>query len=220
MKSWTDAKKAKWRNSDSRQIKAEIELGHYTWVPPPPEPDEPDVPDEPETPEQPTEPDEHTHTYILYSVLSEENKNMSVEYKCECGDERTEYVKVEFAGEDGSGIVLVPDENGVIDFSDLEGKYMLIATDDTGEELMIYEINLAPNTPDEPAEPEQPDEPETPDHPGDKEQENGEQEEKKTSAAAVLLPILFVLGIGGVVTFIIIKKKKSNNKSENKKENQ
>ena len=157
---------------------------------------------------------------------------MSVEYKCECGDERTEYVKVEFAGEDGSGIVLVPDENGVIDFSDLEGKYMLIATDDTGEELMIYEINLAPNTPDEPAEPEQPDEPvtpdeptnpdepETPDHTGDKEQENGEQEEKKTSAAAVLLPILFVLGIGGVVTFIIIKKKKSNNKSENKKENQ
>ncbi len=47
MKSWTDAEKAKWRNSDSRQIKAEIELGHYTWVPPPPEPDEPDV-DEPE----------------------------------------------------------------------------------------------------------------------------------------------------------------------------
>ena len=45
MKSWTDAKKAKWRNSDSRQIKAEIELGHYTWVPPPPEPDEPDVPE-------------------------------------------------------------------------------------------------------------------------------------------------------------------------------
>jgi hypothetical protein len=47
MKSWTDEQKAKWRNSDSRQIKAEIELGHYTWVPPPPEPDEPDV-DEPE----------------------------------------------------------------------------------------------------------------------------------------------------------------------------
>ena len=45
MKSWTDAKKAKWRNSDSRQIKAEIELGHYTLVPPPPEPDEPDVPE-------------------------------------------------------------------------------------------------------------------------------------------------------------------------------
>ena len=45
MKSWTDTAKAKWRDSDSRQIKAEIELGHYTWVPPPPEPDEPDVPE-------------------------------------------------------------------------------------------------------------------------------------------------------------------------------
>ena len=51
--------------------------------------------------------------------MSEENKNMSVEYKWECGDECSEYVKVEFAGEDGSGIGSVPDENGVIDFSDL-----------------------------------------------------------------------------------------------------
>lgn len=44
MKSWTDAEKAKWRNSNSRKITAVIELGHYVW-----EPSEPDEPEPPET---------------------------------------------------------------------------------------------------------------------------------------------------------------------------
>ncbi len=56
MKSWTDAAKAKWRNSNSRQITARIDLGHYVW--------EPSEPDEPEPPE--------IDTLIPYIIQSDE----------------------------------------------------------------------------------------------------------------------------------------------------
>lgn len=56
MKSWTDAAKAKWRNSNSRQITARIDLGHYVW--------EPSEPDEPEPPE--------IDTIIPYIIQSDE----------------------------------------------------------------------------------------------------------------------------------------------------
>ena len=167
---------------------------------------------------------------------------MTVSYVCECGDNRTEFVKVEFtSADDGSGVVLIPGENGELDFAVLEGKYIVTVTNDNGEELMVYEVNLAENEP-KPIEPEQPDkptEPETPDRPDDKPNEdkpsepetpdtpsdsgedkpsNTEKEEKKTSAGVILLPILLILGAGAVATLVVLKKKNGKNKKfENKK---
>ena len=63
---------------------------------------------------------------------------MTVSYVCECGDNRTEFVKVEFTStDDGGGVVLIPGENGELDFAVLEGKYIVTVTNDNGEELMV-----------------------------------------------------------------------------------
>ena len=168
---------------------------------------------------------------------------MTVSYLCECGDNRTEFVKVEFTSvEDGSGVVLIPGEKGELDFAVLEGKYIVTVTNDNGEELMSYEVTLAKNEPSEPSEPTEPvtpdkpseekpgenkpTEPEKPDTPSDSETDkptnkgNAEKEEKKTSAAGILLPILFVLGIGAVVTLVVLKKKNGKNKKSNDKKEQ
>ena len=52
------------------------------------------------------------------------------------GDNRTEFVKVEFtSADDGSGVVLIPGENGELDFAVLEGKYIVTVTNDNGEEI-------------------------------------------------------------------------------------
>ena len=213
----------------------------------PTEPDQPENPAQPEQPDKPENPDEHTHVYVFDAVVREQEKTMTVSYVCECGDNRTEFVKVEFtSADDGSGVVLIPGENGELDFAVLEGKYIVTVTNDNGEELMVYEVNLAknepvkPEQPDKPTEPETPDkpdddkpsdekpnedkpsEPETPDTPSDSETDkpsDTEKEEKKTSAAVILLPILLVLGAGAVVTLVVLKKKNGKNKkSENKKE--
>ena len=167
---------------------------------------------------------------------------MTVSYVCECGDNRTEFVKVEFtSADDGSGVVLIPGENGELDFAVLEGKYIVTVTNDNGEELMVYEVNLAknepkpvePEQPDKPTEPEQPKEPESPeetDKPSAPTESEGKdntktpndsvKEKKKVSASAILLPILLVLGIGGGVTFFIIKKKKTGKIKKTEKENE
>ena len=167
---------------------------------------------------------------------------MTVSYVCECGDNRTEFVKVEFTSvDDGSGVVLIPGENGELDFAVLEGKYIVTVTNDNGEELMVYEVNLAknepkpvePENPDKPTEPEQPKEPESPgktDKPSAPTESEGKdntetpndsvKEKKKVSASAILLPILLVLGIGGGVTFFIIKKKKTGKIKKTEKENE
>ena len=151
----------------------------------PTEPDKPENPDQPENPDKPENPDEHTHVYVFDAVVREQEKTMTVSYVCECGDNRTEFVKVEFTSvDDGSGVVLIPGENGELDFAVLEGKYIVTVTNDNGEELMVYEVNLAKNEP-KPVEPEQPDkptepeQPETPDKPDDKPNEDKPSEPEK-----------------------------------------
>ena len=112
----------------------------------PDQPEQPDKPTEPENPDNPDEPGEHTHEYVFDAVVRENEKTMTVSYLCECGDNRTEFVKVEFTSvEDGSGVVLIPGENGELDFAVLEGKYIVTVTNDNGEELMSYEVTLAKN---------------------------------------------------------------------------
>ena len=206
----------------------------------PDKPEQPTEPENPDKPETPDEPGEHTHEYVFDAVVRENEKTMTVSYLCECGDNHTEFIKVEFtSAEDGSGVVLIPGENGELDFAVLEGKYTITVTNDNGEELMFYEVTLAKNEPIEPAEPVTPDkpseekpgedkpsEPETPDTPSDSKTDkptdkgNAEKEEKKTSAAGILLPILFVLGIGAVVTLVVLKKKNGKNKKSNDKKEQ
>ena len=208
----------------------------------PTEPDKPENPDQPENPDKPENPDEHTHVYVFDAVVREQEKTMTVSYVCECGDNRTEFVKVEFtSADDGSGVVLIPGENGELDFAVLEGKYIVTVTNDNGEELMVYEVNLArnepkpiePEQPDKPSEPEQPKEPESPgetDKPSAPTESEGKdntetpndsvKEKKKVSASAILLPILLVLSIGGGVTFFIIKKKKTGKIKKTEKENE
>ena len=208
----------------------------------PTEPDKPENPDQPENPDKPENPDEHTHVYVFDAVVREQEKTMTVSYVCECGDNRTEFVKAEFtSADDGSGVVLIPGENGELDFTVLEGKYIVTVTNDNGEELMVYEVNLAknepkpvePEQPDKPTEPEQPKEPESPeetDKPSAPTESEGKdntetpndsvKEKKKVSASAILLPILLVLGIGGGVTFFIIKKKKTGKIKKTEKENE
>ena len=71
------------------------------------EPDKPENPDQPENPDKPENPDEHTHVYVFDAVVREQEKTMTVSYVCECGDNRTEFVKAEFTSvDDGSGVVL------------------------------------------------------------------------------------------------------------------
>ena len=170
-----------------------------------------------------------------------------MEYKCVCGENRTEFIKVEFVDEDGNVVILVPDVDGVIAFGELSGKYSLYVTNDEGEELANYEITLEKNEPSQPTEPEppvtpsEPDEPnvptnpETPTEPSGNVTPDGSHDTDKTdsgksgtknvSAAAVLLPVLSVLGIGGgVVYYFIVKKNKTRKtkrikKSNNEKEN-
>ncbi|UKI14075.1 MAG: hypothetical protein L6V85_08185 [Clostridiales bacterium] len=86
------------------------------------------------------------------------------------GKNRTEFIKVEFYGDNGSEAVLVPNENGDIDFSELEeGKYTLFVIDDNGEAIMYYDVTIAntsePDQPDNPNQPENPDKPNTPTEP-------------------------------------------------------
>ena len=152
--------------------------------------------------------------------------------------------KAEFtSADDGIGVVLIPGENGELDFAVLEGKYIVTVTNDNGEELMVYEVNLAKNEP-KPVEPEQPDkptepeQPETPDKPDDKPNEDKPsepetpdtpsdsgadkpsdtaKEEKKTSAAVILVPILLALGAGAVVTLVVLN---GNSRRSQKEERQ
>ena len=66
----------------------------------PTEPDKPENPDQPENPDKPENPDEHTHVYVFDAVVREQEKTMTVSYVCECGDNRTEFVKAEFTSAD------------------------------------------------------------------------------------------------------------------------
>ena len=169
---------------------------------------------------------------------------MTAEYKCVCGENRTEFIKVEFVDEDGNVVILVPDVDGVIAFGELSGKYSLYVTNDEGEELANYEITIEKNEPSQPtepeppvtpSEPEEPNAPTTPETPTEQSDnvtpdgshdmdktDSGTSETKNVSAAAVLLPVLLVLGVvGGVVYYFIAKKNKTRKikKSKNEKEN-
>ena len=50
------------------------------------------------------------------------------------------------SAEDGSGVVLIPGENGELDFAVLEGKYIVTVTNDNGEELMVLRGNAGERT--------------------------------------------------------------------------
>ena len=163
-------------------------------------------------------------------------KNIDLEYRCECGEDKTEKIKVEFISENGVAAVFAPDENGSIDYSALEGAYTVIATNEYGEAVLIYDVNLKANEQIPSDEPENPEQPENPDD-SEETQENGwtgtedpflsepsvtaddgavdsdlQEEDGKYSIKAVLIVLTVIIGAGVVVTLIIMKKKNKKSK--------
>ena len=137
------------------------------------------------------------------------------------------------------------DENGMVDFSEMNDNYFVLAIKEDGEQAGMFEIKNKVEVPSEPIEPEipvEPNEPEVPDNtdepdvPGDTTEpdepvednqptepdntdENKEEVKKNSNLFPILISIFAVLGIGGLVTIIIIKNKKSkkNNKEKGDK---
>lgn len=174
----------------------------------PDEPDIPDIPDEPDTPDEP----EHTHSFILYSELSEADGYLILNYSCDCGETDNESLTVVFKDAGGNDFTLPINADGQVDFSELNGTYEVTVMDETNEILTMFEVRVGnqPNIPDEPENPDTPDEPEQPDDSDDKgnDTDNGEKPSKSgSSVGVVLFVVLALIAVGGVATFIIIKKK-------------
>ena len=180
------------------------------------------------------EPEEHVHAYVFGLEDNAEDRYFTFRYACECGEAYPGTLYISYTAENGETGTLTASEEGVVDYSMLEGAcHILIET----ETEVLYEFDLPAVQP--PEEPEEPDggegeEPETPDDgkdeqppipeegtgdnepdkPGD---ENGGQTEDKDKGNAPTLAILFVLlgvlAACGVAVFIAKKRK---NKTEQK----
>lgn len=200
----------------------------YVELPTEPEkPTEPTEPTEPENPDQPTNPDEHIHDFTLFTEINQDDKYLTVDYSCECGEKNNDVLRIMFESADGEGVTFAVNEYGQVDFSNLtDGSYQVTVADLDGEVLTSIDILVGektPDVPDEPITPDEPSEPTTPDEPTEPTEptepeafDNGEQkEESKTfPVTLILFIVLIVLAIGGAVTYIIIKKKKSNKNKE------
>lgn len=166
-------------------------------------PEEPDTPDNPDTPDKP-EPPEHTHSFILYSQVSEADGYLTLNYTCDCGEVYGEALTVIFKDESGNERELPIGKDGQVDFSELVGTYEVSVKNAENEVLTVFEVKVGnQDIPDKPDKPDIPDQPEQPSDSDD----DGNTKKGNSSVGVVLFAVLALLAVGGVATFIIIKKK-------------
>ena len=187
---------------------------------------------------EPEQPEENTHEYVFNYEYNEETKILSATYDCECGEKYAGVIQLFVTDSLENTIVMNFDENGMVDFSEMNDNYFVLAIKEDGELAGMFEIKNKVEVPSEPIEPEipvEPNEPEVPDNtdepdvPGDTTEpdepvednqptdpDNNDKEEvkEKSSLFPILISIFAILGIGGAVAIIIIKNKKSKNKKE------
>ncbi|MBR2152331.1 MAG: hypothetical protein IJ944_03490, partial [Clostridia bacterium] len=224
----------------------------YTQIPEEPiEPSEPVVPSEPIEPEnpdngdngevvEPEQPEEIAHEYVFTYEYNEETKILTATCNCECGDKYEGVIQLFVTDSVENTVVMNFDENGVVDFSEMNDDYFVLAIREDGGVVGMFEIKnkveipnnpIEPENPVEPNEPEVPDNTDKPDVPGestepekpvednqptepDNTDKNNKEANKSTNLFPILIGIFAILGIGGLATIIIIKNKKSKNKKE------
>lgn len=180
------------------------------------------------------EPEGHVHAYVFELEDDAEERYFTFRYACECGEAYPGTLYISYTAENGEAGTLAASEEGVVDYSMLEGAcHILIET----ETEVLYELDLPavqpPEEPEEPdggegEEPEEPDDgkdeqPPIPDEgTGDNEQdkpdnENGGQTEDKDKGNTPTLAILFVLlGVLAACGIAVVIAKKRKNKTEQK----
>ncbi len=178
------------------------------------------------------EPEGHVHAYVFESEDNAEERYFTIRYACECGEAYPGTLDISYTAENGETGTLAASEEGVVDYSMLEGAcHILIET----ETEILYEFDLPDVQPPEGSE--EPDggegeEPETPDDGKDEQppipdegtsdneqdkpgnEDDGQAEDKGNAPTlAVLFVLLGVLAACGIAV-VIAKKRK--NKTEQK----
>ena len=158
----------------------------------------------------------------------EENKVLQTTHVCECGESYSGVVQLFVTDVNENTTVVNIDENGCVDFSEMNDDYFVLAIDQEGNMVAMFEIKNKveqpnqtpelPEVPEEPGKPTEPEEPVEPNQPSDSEnkEEVKEEKEEKPALFPILITIFAVLGVGGAVTYILIKKNKSKKEKGDK----
>jgi len=180
--------------------------------------------------------EEHYHVFLFNSVLKEEDKKIYVEYKCECEEIANEQLLFTFTDEAENQIYMSADENGVVDYAEIIGKYEVEISNPMGEILATYTIEVIVDAPDTPNDSSRPDSPDASDKPEDSESsddmgntdsssdssnpeqsdssvESEEESTVKTQNEGLMTGLLITIGVlavGGIATLFIIKKKNNS----------
>ncbi len=143
---------------------------------------------------------ENSHDFVLVTEVDSENKTLTLSSECGGCCDTTSGLKAIFTDEDGLSSTLMPNENGVVDYSKLEGKFEVTIVD--SEDFLVATLTI------ETEESENPTPTVTPEPTDPPEEESG------SSLAGILGILLLVIGIGGVVAYIIINKKNKENQGD------
>lgn len=85
------------------------------------------------------EPEEHTHAYVFELEDNAEERYFTIRYVCECGEAYPGALYISYTAENGETGTLTANEEGVVDYSMLEGAcHILIET----EAEVLYELDL------------------------------------------------------------------------------
>ena len=198
-------------------------------------PDTPEVPDEPtepETPEEPSEPEnpdsgnesenpddtgdeEETHEYVFSPLFDSETKILTVTYDCECGESYSGTIQLFITDSAENTTVEVINGNTSIDFTERQDDYSIIAIDENGNVIGVFEVDNQSVGTGESADPdEQPNDSEQSSDSETSEEENKDKKGNNTLLSALLAMTAFLLAVGSVVTYILIKKNKNKNEKE------
>lgn len=98
------------------------------------------------------EPEEHVHVYVFELEDNAEDRYFTFRYACACGEAYSGTLYISYTAENGEAGTLTASEEGIVDYSMLEGAcHILIET----ETEVLYELGLPAVQP--PEEPEEPD---------------------------------------------------------------
>ncbi|MGN0805722.1 MAG: hypothetical protein ACI4MC_01680, partial [Candidatus Coproplasma sp.] len=182
------------------------------------EPENPDSGNESENPDD-TGDEEEAHEYVFSPLFDSETKLLTITYDCECGESYSGTIQLFITDSAENTTVEVINGNTSIDFTERQDDYSIIAIDEDGNVVGVFEVNNKADEPVEPVEPIEPDEPTEPEEPNEPEQpDKTDEENKEVNGGNALLPVLmtvfFLLAIVGVGVFILIKKAKNKNKKD------
>jgi hypothetical protein len=86
----------------------------------------------------------HSHDFELSIVRYDDEKYLTVNYVCECGEVETAVFSVNFIGENGGSTIIYADQNGKVDYSQLVGKYNVFVINESGGILNAFKLTVAP----------------------------------------------------------------------------